>query len=136
MPDLSLYIFAWQDLKDSDQLTQSVEILKPDCAVIVGIPRHHAKKLLQQKWTKRFFVSKERKTVSLTRPSPRGVKITVILSVHPFSSEEWISPKKDLENDEGTAPVDLAHCAEICIPLGGWKALQSPIELLEEYQLQ
>jgi len=140
MSDLSLYVVAWDTLTDCEKVSKNVETHKPDCVVIVGIPRHHAKKVLQQKWTKAYFVSKERKEVSLTRPDPRGVRISLILSVHPFSSEEWISPNLPAVEDEEalliTGEGDLAHCAEICIPLGGWKTLHSPIELLQEYQLE
>lgn len=142
MSDLSLYVVSWNNLTDCEKVSKNVEAHKPDCVCIVGIPRHHAKKVLQQRWTKRYFVSKERKEVSLTRPDPRGVRITLILSVHPFSSEEWISPKipaegviEPSETVEEDTKSDIAHCAEICIPLGGWKTLNSPIELLQEYQL-
>lgn len=143
--DMNLFVVCWDNLSDCNRVTKDVEMYQPDCVVIVGIPRHHAKKVLQQKWTKRFFVSKERKSVTLSRPNPRGVRITLVLSVHPFTSEEWISPTApptdepiiDQEFEVEKAPkVDVTHCAEICIPLGGWKALQSPIELLQEYQLE
>ena len=38
-------------------LRARVERHRPDCVVIVGIPRHHAKKVAQQDWAKDYHVS-------------------------------------------------------------------------------
>lgn len=125
--DFTLITIRWTTGVNLDKQYQDVrtriEGHKPDCVVIVGIPRHHAKKIGQQDWTKDYFQSKERRNVT----ESRSTRIcSVVYSRYPFTSEEWISEDTN---------KSIAHIAEICVPIGAWKIHRSPIELLQEIQI-
>lgn len=105
--------------KQFNDLRARIEHVSPECVVILNVPRHHAKKIAQQDWTKDYYVSKQSSKANVTRVC------TVVYSKHPYTSEEWISG----------ADSSVTHIAEICIPIGAWKPHHSPIELLQEYGL-
>ena len=123
-----------------DTLRKRVERLRPDAVVIMGIPRHHAKKLCQQDWTKDYYVSKETRSVTHRRseteltPTP----ISVVFSKYPTSSEQWfaLGPSSGPSSGpSGASDQGFAHIVEICIPLNAWQPSHCPLGLLQEYQL-
>jgi hypothetical protein len=134
--DFCFTILEWSTSRQKfnsqiELLRQRVETYRPDVMIINNIPRHHAKKLSQCDWSKDYYVSKEKRNVTVTartkeegqnKPTP----ITVIFCKYPTSSEEWFA----LEQDAG-----FAHVVEICIPLNAWKTERCPLSLLQEYQL-
>lgn len=115
----------------------------PDVLIVVGIPRHHAKKIGQQSWTKDFYVSKESRAMTEKRAGAPGTPtpVTVVFSRFPFFSEQWFpleaSPTLTTtqEEEDAAPPLGLAHVAEVCIPLNAWHPDRSPVGLLQEYQL-
>lgn len=111
-----------------EALRDQIQNELPDVLIVVGIPRHHAKKLGQQSWTKDFYVSKESRTLTEKRAGAPGTPtpISVVFSRFPFFSEQWFP----LDQESG-----LAHVAEVCIPLNAWHPDRSPVSLLQEYQL-
>ena len=126
---LSRKVFATQ----LETLRKRVEVegrQKPDAVVVTGIPRHHAKKLAQQDWTKDYYVSKESRSVTATRTSIHA-PISVVFSKYPTSSEQWFALGSDSVGDE----QGFAHIVEICIPLNAWHPARCPLALLQEYQL-
>lgn len=139
--DFSVVAIGWkvgpkQVEEQYQRLRANIEGHNPDCVVIIGIPRHHAKKVGQQDWTKDYFLSKERTNVTSRRPVTRGAPITLIYSRYPFTSEEWISPADATASEEDSTASDITHVAEVCIPIGAWKPHCSPLDLLQEYQLK
>lgn len=109
--------------KQFSDLRAQIERLSPECVVILNVPRHHAKKVSQQDWTKDYFSSKQKSggAASASRIC------TVVYSKYPYTSEEWI-------NADGASP-SVTHIVEVCVPIGSWKPHRSPIELLQEYGL-
>lgn len=138
--DFLLVVFEWSPsrrLIDSqiDTFRTKVEQLKPEAIVVTGIPRHHAKKLSQQDWTKDYYLSKETRRVTTSRSESTTPKtntpipISIVFSKYPTSSEQWFAL---------TQPNQIsgfAHIIEICIPLNAWKPEHCPLGLLQELQL-
>jgi len=120
--DFTIFPILWN--AQYNKLQEDVEHYKPDCVVILGIPRHHAKKLAKQDWTKDYYLSKEKTDFTTTNREPRA-RITIIYSRFPFTSEEWLLLSSSC----------CAHITEICIPIGGWGRNRSPVEMLQEYEL-
>jgi hypothetical protein len=141
-PDFTISVIHWKigpkRVEEQYQdLRKKIESEKPDCIIITRIPRHHAKKVAQQDWTKDYFLSKERTEVTERRPVRRGAPISLIYCRYPFTSEEWISPAPQIvETSEIERLVDITHVAEVSIPVGAWKKHCSPLDLLQEYQLK
>lgn len=131
-PDFTLTVFRWipsrkkleQTLK---RLTSRVERHQPDLVVIVGIPRHHAKKVAQQPWACNYYLSKEPKTTTGQRIYETGspTPITVVYSRFPTVSEQWFPLTES----------GFAQAVEVCIPINAWRPDRSPLGLLQEYQV-
>ena len=138
-PDFTLLSVAWIPAtggldKQYQQLRMKVDRHKPDCVVIVGLPRHHAKKVAQQDWTKDYYQSKEKRTITESRLTR---VCTVVYSRYPFTSEQWVNvgvSSNEANESSQTEKGGFAHIAEICIPIGAWRAHRSPIEVLQEIQ--
>lgn len=96
-----------------------------DIIVIHGVPRHHAKAIAKADWLKDYYLSKERRKVTESRPGGGG-RITLVYSKYPLSSQEWFS-KSDGKG--------FTHVVEVSIPINAWQHSHSPLALLEEYGL-
>lgn len=112
--------------KQFGDLRAQMEQTSPECVVILNVPRHHAKKVAQQDWTKDYYVSKQKSAGGANRVC------TVVYSKYPYTSEEWINAAVNTDANTNTS---VTHIAEVCVPIGAWKPHRSPIELLQEYGL-
>lgn len=116
-------------------LKSAVASTKPECVVIVGIPRNHSKKITNQPWSKDYYRSKEKSREG----GSKKAKVTLIYSKFPFTSEEWLIPVPvdSTDSTEAVPPAaDIStHVTEICIPIGGWRQNRSPIEMLQDHEL-
>ncbi len=135
--DFSLIVSEWSTSRrlfnsQIESLRTRVENLRPETVVVMSIPRHHAKKLSQQDWTKDYYVSKETRSVTNTRTTTEvPAQISIVFSKYPTSSEQWFA----LAPEEPDTTIGFAHVVEICIPLNAWKPDHCPLSLLQEYQL-
>lgn len=127
-----------------DALREQIQHEQVDLLIVVDIPRHHAKKLGQQDWTKDYYVSKERRSITEQQRSGGNVEqsqqsssgpelITVAFCRYPYFSEQWFPLAT--EATEGSRAAAVAHIVEVCIPLNAWHPDRTPIALLQEYQL-
>lgn len=126
MADFTIVPIFWNTTlgldKQFNDVRIKVELECPECVVILNIPRHHAKKIAQQDWTKDYFISKQKTVHGASRVC------TIVYSKYPFTSEEWITPTPSPAQSESPT-----HITEICVPIGAWKPHRSPIELLQDY---
>jgi len=126
-----------------DALREQIQHERVDLLIVVDIPRHHAKKLGQQDWTKDYYVSKERRSITEQQrvggdqPQQSSPElITVAFCRYPYFSEQWFP----LATSDGSRAAEssraaVAHIVEVCIPLNAWHPDRTPIALLQEYQL-
>ena len=115
-----------------ETLRSRVQEEQPDLITVVDIPRHHVKKVCQQSWTNDYYLSKESRTTTEQRSPVHGkpTLISVIWCRFPFHSEQWFPLKTNNSN-----VANIAHIAEVCLPLNAWHPDRSPLGLLQEYQL-
>lgn len=144
--DFSFAVVPWDAshrrvTRQLERLQQRVTCHSPDVVVIIGIPRHHAKRLVREEWSKEYYLSKEPKQITASRPrsqesAPAPPLITLAFSRYPLTSEEWF-PLDDTILDGATVPEPspFAHVFEVCIPLNAWNRDRSPVGLLQEYQV-
>ena len=133
--DLTFSVLSW-DVANNLLLQQpNNDGLVVDVIIVIGIPRHHAKKLIQQAWTKDYYLSKETRTLTLQHRTSMAAPqpITLVFCKYPFYSEQWL-PISLLAQDKETT-TSLVHVVEVCIPMNAWQANRSPIHVLQEYQV-
>lgn len=109
-------------------LARLVDDVRPELLCVLGIPRHQAKKLVQQSWSLDYYVSKEPRSITEARAGDRSGRgrppvISVAFSKYPPSLEEWF-PLQGLDAATiDVAPIQASAHVELGATRGTLEAL-------------